>query len=277
MKLGTLTTAGLLGMGLAMAPIFAQGPMYDTVKVNLPYTVTVADKTLPPGDYTIRQNQSGAGSSPILLIYSDNGTHFETTAMTIPALDPNTARDTQVILNNVDNKYYMSKIWIQGKDYGYEFPMPRELKERSKEQIASVNVKGSYSSSSSDTNTMASNTTTTTTDQSQSSAAVTTTQPSTTTTDTTTMAQNTPVHVDQDQDRINQQQAQPVNPPVTTTPTYSDNNSANREMSDQQPAATDTTTNSTPSRMPATSAGWLMMLLGGGSLSGVGLALRRKR
>jgi hypothetical protein len=29
--------------------------------------------------------------------------------------------------------------------------------------------------------------------------------------------------------------------------------------------------------MPATSAGWLMMVLGGGSLSGIGMALRRKR
>jgi LPXTG-motif cell wall-anchored protein len=29
--------------------------------------------------------------------------------------------------------------------------------------------------------------------------------------------------------------------------------------------------------MPATSAGWLMMLLGGGALSGVGTMLRRKR
>jgi len=275
-------------MGLAMAPIFAQGPLYDTVKVNLPYTVTVADRTLPPGEYTIRQNQSASGASPILLIYSDNGMHFETSAMTIPALDPNTARDTQVILDNVDNKYYMRKIWIQGKDYGYEFPTPRELKERSKEQVASVKVPGSYSSmaaeSNANTNTMASNTTTTTTttttDQNQNSAAVTSSQPSTTTTDTTTMAQNTPAHVDIDQDRdrdrMNQQQAQPVNPPVATTPTYSDNNSANRDMADQQPA-TDNNSTSSPNRMPATSAGWLMMLLGGGSLSGVGLALRRKR
>jgi LPXTG-motif cell wall-anchored protein len=29
--------------------------------------------------------------------------------------------------------------------------------------------------------------------------------------------------------------------------------------------------------MPSTSAGWLMMLLGGTSLSGIGAALRRKR
>jgi LPXTG-motif cell wall-anchored protein len=29
--------------------------------------------------------------------------------------------------------------------------------------------------------------------------------------------------------------------------------------------------------MPNTSAGWLMMLLSGGTLSGAGLALRRKR
>jgi LPXTG-motif cell wall-anchored protein len=38
-----------------------------------------------------------------------------------------------------------------------------------------------------------------------------------------------------------------------------------------------TDSNTANREMPNTSAGWLMMLLGGGSLSAVGAALRRKR
>ena len=56
---------------------------------------------------------------------------------------------------------------------------------------------------------------------------------------------------------------QPATPPS--------DGSANRE---KQPAGDNT--DNTP-KMPATSAGWLAMLLGGGSLSGAGMMLRRKR
>lgn len=245
-------TAGLLGIGLAtwIAPTFAQGPLWDVVHVNLPYTVTVGDKTLEPGEYEIRQNHDSGGGAKVLLIYSDKGMKFETSAMTIPALDPSTARETQVILSQVDNDYYMSKVWIQGKDYGYQFPVPDKFKAREKEHVAAVNVPATFSASKSESTTMANSSTTAATDN--------------------TIAQTTPAKTDEQVAVVT-----PVNPPVSSTPTYADANSANREVIDQAPATTPTP--ATPERMPATSAGWLMMLLGGGSISGIGLALRRKR
>src|SRR4051812_34876179 len=107
MKTGNLAiAAGALALGLATwnTPSQAQGPLWDRVNVNLPYTVTVGDKTLQPGDYVIQQLQS-TGSSRVLLVYSDNGMRFETSAMTIPALDPNTARDTKVVLHHFGPDY----------------------------------------------------------------------------------------------------------------------------------------------------------------------------
>jgi LPXTG-motif cell wall-anchored protein len=44
-----------------------------------------------------------------------------------------------------------------------------------------------------------------------------------------------------------------------------------------QPSTVQDTTGSADRSMPDTAAGWLMMLLGGGALSGAGFALRRKR
>src|SRR5262249_669990 len=129
MKLGTFgVSAGLLaGLAVWTAPINAQ-PLFDTVHVNLPYTVTIKDKTLPPGEYTIEQDRDLSGNSRILRFYADNGMKFETSAMTIPTLDPETARHTSVILHQVGPDYYFDKIWIQGKDYGYEFPLPSNVK-----------------------------------------------------------------------------------------------------------------------------------------------------
>jgi hypothetical protein len=218
MKLGTMMiAAGIAALGLAtlVTPAKAQGPMYDRVEVNLPYSVSVGDRTLPPGNYVIQQLRDTGGNSRVLLIYAENGMKFETSAMTIPTLDINTPEHTSVILHHFGPDYYFDKVWIQGKDYGYEFPLPNSVKMREKERMEPVSVAATYST--------------------------TATQPAAT--ETPTVAQTT---------------APPESTPAPVAPPE-----ANRES----PAP----------EMPKTSAGWLMMLLSGGSLSGAGLMLRRKK
>ena len=117
MKIGTFAiAAGVTALGLAtwMTPGKAQGPLYDRVNVNLPYTVTIGDRTLQPGDYVIQQYRDTAGGSRVLLIYSDNGMKFETSAMTIPTLDQNTARDTKVS----PSSFRIRLLFRQGLDPG---------------------------------------------------------------------------------------------------------------------------------------------------------------
>ena len=96
-------------------------------------------------------SQSGGGR--VLLIYSDNGMKFETSTMTIPVLDINTARDTKVVLTKIGDDYYYNKIWVQGKQYGYEIPLPKEARQRRDELMARVTVPASTFSSSSTTTT----------------------------------------------------------------------------------------------------------------------------
>src|SRR5260370_40053218 len=139
-----LATAGWL----ADATMTAQ-PMYDRIHVNLPYTVTLQNSTLQPGDYPIQQLPSASGDSRILLFYSQDGMKFETSAMTIPTLDPNTPRDTKVILNHSGSNHYISKIWVQGKDYGYAPPGPKYIKERENERTTESSLSTTYQPSSS--------------------------------------------------------------------------------------------------------------------------------
>jgi hypothetical protein len=259
MKLGSFAIAtGALALGCALWPTpgSAQGPMYDRIKVNLPYTVTLGDKTLPPGDYVIQQNRDSGGGSRVLLIYGDNGMKFETTAMTIPALDPNTARDTTVILHHFGNDYYFDKVWVQGKDYGYEFPVPDSVRAREKERMADVTVPAQYSTE---------NTTTATTTSPTPDTQSNTNQ---TYTGQTTTAENTPPANPAPQPEpapttAHAAEPAPPSPPPSTTP-----------ESSMAPATTDNTANR---EMPETDAGWVTMLLSGGALSTLGLALRRKR
>jgi FtsZ-interacting cell division protein ZipA len=120
--------------------------MYDTVYVNLPYSVTIGNKTLQPGDYVIKELPS-QDKSRVLVIYNDHGMNFQASAMTIPAYKVQTPDTTTVSLHHFANDYYFDRIFIQGKNYGYEFPLPNSVKQREKERLAPVSVAARYEAS----------------------------------------------------------------------------------------------------------------------------------
>jgi LPXTG-motif cell wall-anchored protein len=146
--------------------------------------------------------------------------------MTIPAYKVETPDSTTVVLHHFANDYYFDRIWIQGKNYGYEFPLPNSVKQREKEALAPVSVAARYQ----------------TAPAPQPTAAAPPPEPQ------PEVAQAAPPPAPE----AAPEPAPAPAPEVIPAPT------ANREL-------------------PATSANWLLMLLSGGSLSGLGLMLRRKR
>ena len=124
---------------LTAGTMLAQGPLYDHVVVDLPYATQVQGKTLPAGEYTIREHESKTDSN-ILHIFGNNGIDLKATVNTIDTVDKSTPNDTKVVLDHVGNQYYFDKIWIQGKNYGYEFILPEDVRSRLKEERASVDL-----------------------------------------------------------------------------------------------------------------------------------------
>lgn len=245
-----LSLAGALTLGIAMlaTPRGQAQPLDDRVIVDMPYTTTVGKKTLQPGKYIIQRLSSQSGGGRVLLFYSDDGQKFETSAMTIPALDINTARDTKVVLHHFGSDYYFDKVWIQGKDYGYEFPLPDSVKSREREKMEAVAVAATYQATPAVAESTTTETTTTaaTTQQTTTSAAV----------QQQTVVEQ-PVQQATERPRTVAQATEPV--PATTAPQTVPPSNADRSGPE----------------MPATSAGWLTMLIAGGALSGLGLKLRR--
>jgi len=311
-----MITAGVVALGLAAwnTPSKAQGPMYDRVNVTLPYSVTIGDRTLQPGDYVIQQLRDQGGGSRVLLIYSDNGMKFETSAMTIPALDQNTPEHTRVILHHFGNDYYFDKVWIQGKDYGYEFPVPDSVKARERERMQPISVAATYStvqqtesaSTTNSTTTAANGQSTTTAANSAATNRQTTTTAATnqgttsaaTNQGTTSAATNGQTTTSAATNRATSAaQGYNTQSPATTSGTMTAQNQTTTRPSSVQGQSTTAADNSATTgmstarsrnnrgmsdsaadrSMPNTSAGWLMMLLSGGALSGAGLSLRRKR
>lgn len=141
-----LTTTGVLAAGLAIASMGAkaQGPLYDKVIVDLPYSVTINNTVLQPGHYIIRQMDDAGTSSRVLMIFSNNGMKLRTTSLTIPTMKIDTPEKTSVVLHHFGNDYYFDKVWIQGKNYGYEFPLPPAVKAREREQMQPYTVAATY-------------------------------------------------------------------------------------------------------------------------------------
>jgi hypothetical protein len=234
----------------AVTVVIAQGPLYDKVIVDLPYRVTINETVLEPGTYTIRQHESSGGGSRVLHIFGKDGMKLETTAMTIPALDNRTPEDTKVILHHLGSDYYFDKIWIQGKNYGYEFVLPDSVRNRQLERAEPASIVARY----------------------EPMAQETAVAQSTTTTTTTTTEERA---VTQEQVA---QAAPPPPPPAVAEPapapepvTAAPEPVAAAPVAEPAPEAADRPA------MPATAANWLNLLLGGASLSGAGLALSRFR
>jgi len=245
----------LLTLGFLTASIgIAQGPLYDRVIVNVPYAMNVNGTVLQPGDYEIRQHESTAGGSRIVHFFTDQGMKLETTAMAIPTVDNRTPTETKLILEHIGPDYYLNKIWVQGKDYGYEFPLPDNIKNRENERNAPTTVVARYQGP---TETVAQSQTTTTT------------------TERTETAQTTPPPAPAREEPapapapapVEQAQAQPAPAPAPE---------AAAPAPTPAPAA-EPTRMAADRTMPSTAGNWLNLLLGGGLLTSSGLALRRFR
>jgi hypothetical protein len=110
----------VLTAGVCLAAMVGFAQMSDMVKVTLPHGAMVGTVTLPAGEYTIRDLTDDGSSSSVLQIRSAAGKMVIAEAMRISEPDNKRADRTEVILQREGGKYQMDKIWMEGRDYGYE-------------------------------------------------------------------------------------------------------------------------------------------------------------
>ena len=253
----------------------AQGPLTDKVIVDLPYTVTVRDTTLQPGQYVIQRLWSG-DNSRVVQIFSNDGMKLETAVLTIPTLDNNTPDKTEVLLHHFGNDYYFDKVWIQGKNYGYEFPLPQDVKSRESERGAAVTVGAKFETA------PGANTATAPQPSAATSESAEAQQPAATEQPSTEPAANQPSTSQQSAAAQDPEAQMPASSEAATQQSATSHDS--QQMAQAQPPAntpggdTPSATSENESRnreMPKTASNWLAMLLTGCVLSATGIALRR--
>jgi len=110
----------VLTAGVCLAAFSGFAQMSDMVKVTLPRGAMVGRVTLPAGEYTIRDLTDDGSSASVLQIRSTTGKMVVAEAMRISEPDNKRADRTEVILQRESGKYQMDKVWLQGRDYGYQ-------------------------------------------------------------------------------------------------------------------------------------------------------------
>jgi hypothetical protein len=133
-----LTAAiGLLGSILvAEAPIGRAQTVEKQVNATIPYNIVVADKTLEPGKYTLRET-----ANHVIQVFEGDKMIVKAAVITIDTEDKKPAKETKLVLDRFggnDNNYYLDKMWIEGRATGYEFPLPERLKSLKREREESL-------------------------------------------------------------------------------------------------------------------------------------------
>ena len=121
-------------MLVSSARLAAQ-PMQKTVKVTLPQSVVIGDETLPPGEYTFKEI-----SPKTVQVFSDDKMRAEAAVSTIDTEGKQPSKDTKLVLYKfagTDN-FYIDKMWIQGLNTGFEFPVPEKFKDLKREREESI-------------------------------------------------------------------------------------------------------------------------------------------
>jgi hypothetical protein len=129
--------ASVIVMGTGVA-LMSQG-LTDGVRITLPHPVTIDDVVLDPGEYEVRMPSST--NQQILRFFSNDKLRYQTVVQTIPAKDEEVPKESKVLLHHIGDRYYFDKIWMEGRRYGFEFPLPDKVRALQRELAVTVPAK----------------------------------------------------------------------------------------------------------------------------------------
>jgi len=111
---------GFLAALLAASPAVAQSNASGII-ADIPFAFTVANRTLPPGRYTVTRL-----SEKILWIY--NSQNQGTSALT-NRVQGKTPDSSKMVFHRYGNTYFLSEVWVAGSRTGREVPRSRSEEE----------------------------------------------------------------------------------------------------------------------------------------------------
>jgi hypothetical protein len=126
-KFGLLT---VIAMFTAVSSTQAQS-LAETIKANIPFDFTVADRQLPAGQYTIGRAQPTTGD----LVLAISNLNSRANAMTTSVQTLERQNATKLIFHRYGDQYFLYQVWPAGSLTGRAIPKSnreREIARKSK-------------------------------------------------------------------------------------------------------------------------------------------------
>jgi len=117
MKKQTLGRVTVLSFLLMLAAVSLSAQSERTGAINIPFSFTVGEKSLPAGEYSFERNRKD--SDLVWLVQSRDGdvtALFTTTAVRATE----TQEKAKLVFHKYGDQYFLSQIWTQGETAGRE-------------------------------------------------------------------------------------------------------------------------------------------------------------
>lgn len=112
-----------LAVTLTAATAFATGLNGRSAVVDIPYSVELHGKILPPGQYWLRDVETTGYQTDVIGLFDQNGQHFVASVMADPAYRVNPTRTNEVETGETANgTHYLQKIWFGTYNWGFQIP-----------------------------------------------------------------------------------------------------------------------------------------------------------
>src|ERR1041385_2664659 len=98
------------------------------VRVNIPFEFTVADETLPAGDYYIYRTQQYSSDNVLTISTVDGRVLAVQLTNGVQTLTPK--KQGVLVFNRYGNKHFLSQVWIAGSNTGRAFLPARSEQHR---------------------------------------------------------------------------------------------------------------------------------------------------
>lgn len=115
----------LFAVALALLVTTAASAQTIQLKAEIPFGFIVNGATLPAGEYLVRSENEGG----TVLLFSDLNGHHHNLMSTNSCRSPKVAKKTKLVFHRYGDRYFLSQIWIAGRDSGRELPPSRRERE----------------------------------------------------------------------------------------------------------------------------------------------------
>ena len=129
MKSQALTTLPLLTLLLLVTTISTSAQSQRSSVIDIPFSFTIGDKTLPAGEYTVEPNRKDY-DKVWLLQSKDSRASVLFSTMSVRANE--TQEQTKLVFNKYGEQYFLSQIWTPGGSNGRALTTPRAERELAK-------------------------------------------------------------------------------------------------------------------------------------------------